>query len=115
MILYALVTASGVGFVASKVASLEGNPALWTCTTSCVIAAVGDASVLLKQQTPNPEAQFPDAVASISPEFEHSSAVTQIPVMAGVIVVVHASFGNVTTEKRENPLLSRAGKAVVTD
>merc|ERR1719189_3117465 len=113
MILYALGVTVGAGLVDSKVASLDGNPALWICTTSCVIAPA--ASILLKQQTPNPEAQFPDAVATISPEFEHSSEVTQIPVVAGIDVLVHTLFGNVTTLKRLKALLSRAGKAVVTD
>ena len=57
---------------------------------------------LLIQQTPKPEAQFPCACAITSPSFEHSSAVTQIPVMAGVVSVVHSALGNVTTENKEN-------------
>ena len=52
-----------------------------------------------KQQTPKPEAQFPDFVPPLSP---HSSAVLQIPTVSAVSVVVHSLLGKVTTEKREN-------------
>ena len=61
-----------------------------------------DFTNLLIQQTPKPEAQFPCACAITSPSFEHSSAVTQIPVIAGVESVVHSALGNVTTENKEN-------------
>jgi len=59
------------------------------------------SSTLLKQQTPKPEAQFPEAVPDLS---EHSCSVTQMPSMADDIAVVHWLLGNCTTEKSENPL-----------
>jgi hypothetical protein len=74
------------------------------------------ATILLIQQTPKPEAQFPDATAIVSPLFEHSSAVTQIPDIAGVEIVVHSSLGNVTTENnpRTLPLGTAAADADAT-
>ena len=52
---------------------------------------------LIKQQTPNPEAQFPEAVP---PSSEHSSLVKQRPFIEESMTVVHSSFGKVTTENK---------------
>ena len=53
---------------------------------------------LKKQQTPNPDAQFPDG---IPPLLEHSSAVKQIPNIVDSMFVWHWRLSNDTTEKSE--------------
>ena len=55
---------------------------------------------LKKQQTPNPEAQFPDAMP---PLLEHSSAVKQTPYIVVVVsmFVWHCMLSNDTTENSE--------------
>ena len=53
---------------------------------------------LMKQQTPKPEAQFPDTVP---PFLVHSSSPKQSPLIEESIIVVHSSFGKVTTENKE--------------
>ena len=62
---------------------------------------------LKKQQTPNPEAQFPDAMP---PLLEHSSAVKQTPYIVVVVsmFVWHCMLSNDTTENREKaPVLKQ--------
>ena len=73
---------------------------LWKSVSTFKFTSYKNLTNLLIQQTPKPEAQFPDATAIVSPLFEHSSAVTQIPDIAGVEIVVHSSLGNVTTENK---------------
>ena len=53
---------------------------------------------LMKQQTPKPEAQFPDTVP---PFLVHSSFSKHNPLIEESIIVVHSSFGKVTTENKE--------------
>jgi len=62
---------------------------------SVIIVVASETTV--RQQTPNPEAQFPEA----EPPFlwSHSSAVTHSPFIS-LICVLHSEFGNETTEKR---------------
>ena len=59
---------------------------------------------VVKQQTPKPEAQFPEAVP---PWSVHSSDVMHSPLIVGSMVVVHSSLGNVTTENKENAPVRR--------
>ena len=59
---------------------------------------------VVKQQTPKPEAQFPEAVP---PWSVHSSAVIHSPLIVGSMTVVHSSFGNVTTENKEKASVSK--------
>jgi len=76
--------------------------------------SVEQSSTLWKQQTPKPDAQFPET----DPPFSvHSSAVLQIPFIEVSMVVVHSSFGKVTTENREKDFedFSSDGMAEATD
>ena len=54
---------------------------------------------VVKQQTPKPEAQLPDASPPLSVQ---SSPVLQIPLMVGSMIVVHSLLRKVTTENNEN-------------
>ena len=53
---------------------------------------------LMKQQTPKPEAQFPDTVPPFS---VHCSSVLQTPLIEESITVVHSTLRKVTTENKE--------------
>merc|ERR1711935_1010137 len=73
-----------------------------------LVSIAPDSSTLIKQQTPNPEAQFP---SGFPPLAVHSSVVRQrpltgAPVVKVVIVVAHSSLGNDTNENKENDLVS---------
>ena len=79
---------------------------VWKQSTVFLELLIIDTYVTI-QQTPKPEAQFPDASP---PSSVHCSDVTHSPNMGSPpapwpmapIAVTHAVFGNVTTENREN-------------
>merc|ERR1719232_1718982 len=56
-------------------------------------------STFIKQQTPNPLAQFPAATPPLS---VHSVVVKQVPKVLSLILVVHSSLSNWTTLNNEN-------------
>ena len=65
---------------------------------------------VVKQQTPKPEAQFPEAVP---PWSVHSSAVIHSPLIVGSMTVVHSSFGKVTTENKLKASVSKKKSLLV--
>jgi len=70
---------------------------------------------MVRQQTPKPDAQLPDAEAPVLDS--HSVEVRHTPNITEVICVVHWSFGKLTTLKSENafPTLVSEGMATAVE